>query len=48
MEIVLAIDRINHQSRQWMGKIGDVEVLRDDSGIRNLTLVEAVTKAMSP
>ena len=42
-EIVACIDWINHRGPQWMSEIGHVEVLCNDSGIHNLTIVEAVT-----
>ena len=32
-DIVAGIDRINHRGKQWMCKIGNVEVLCNDSGI---------------
>ena len=42
-EIVAGIDQINRRGRRWMSKIGDAEVLRNDSGIHNFTIVKAVT-----
>ena len=41
-KIVAGIDRINRHGKRWMSKIGDVEVLRDDSGIPNLTIVKVM------
>jgi hypothetical protein len=46
-EIIAAIDRINKQGRRWESKVGDVTVLRDDSGLPSLTIVNAVAK-MAP
>jgi hypothetical protein len=46
-EIVAAIDRINRRSQHWVIQIGDVEVLREDSGCQGITLVKTVAKVMS-
>jgi hypothetical protein len=46
-EIVAAIDWINKQGRQWESEVGDVTVLRDDSGLPSLTIVDTVAKMAS-
>ena len=43
-ELVEAINRINQRGRRWGNEIGDVLVLREDSGVHDLTLVDAVSK----
>jgi hypothetical protein len=43
-ELVEAIDRINRCGRRWRNEIGDMSVLRKDSGVHDLTLVNAVSK----
>jgi hypothetical protein len=46
-EIVSAIDRINRRGWQWVRQIGDVEVLQEDMGRHDITLVDAVTKVLA-
>jgi hypothetical protein len=46
-EIVAAIDQINRRGQRWVHQSRDVEVLREDSGCHDITLVEAVAKAMA-
>ncbi len=43
-ELVEAINCINRRGRRWGNEIGDVSVLREDSGVHNLMLVDAVSK----
>ena len=46
-EIVGAIDRINKRGRRWLSDIGSIDELRDETGRRDITLVEAVMKSMA-
>ena len=46
-EIVGAIDRINKRGRRWLSNIGSIDELRDETGRRDITLVEAVMKGLS-
>ena len=46
-EIVAAIDRINKRGQRWMSDIGSIDELREESGQNNITLVEAVIKALA-
>ena len=43
-ELVEAINCINRRGRCWGKEIGDVLVLHEDSGVHDLTLVDAVSK----
>jgi hypothetical protein len=43
-EIVAAIDQINKRGCHWASEVGDIGVLREDSGLHGITLVEAVLK----
>ena len=45
-EIVGTINRINKRGRRWLNDIGSIEELRDETGRRDITLVEAVLKGM--
>ncbi len=47
LEIVAAIDRINWCGQSWANPIGNVEALWEDSRHFDLTLVEAMSKAMA-
>jgi hypothetical protein len=46
-EIVGAIDRINKRGRRWLSNIGSIDELRDETGRRDITLIEAVMKGMA-
>ena len=46
-EIVGAIDRINKRGRRWLSTIGSIDALRDETGRRDITIVEAVMKSMA-
>ena len=43
-ELVDAINCINRRGQGWGNEIGDVSVLREDSGVHDLTLVDTVSK----
>jgi hypothetical protein len=46
-EIVAVIDRINKYGRRLMFDIGSIDKLREESGQNDITLVEAVIKALA-
>ncbi len=46
-EIVAAINRINKRGRRLASKVGNMSLLRDDSGLHDITLVDAVTRLIS-
>jgi hypothetical protein len=46
-EVVVAINRINKCRCRLASKVGDVSVLRDDSGLHDITLVDVVTRLIS-
>jgi hypothetical protein len=43
-EIVAAIDQINKRGCRWTSEVGDIGVLREDSGLHGITLMEAFLK----
>ena len=43
-ELVEAINRINRRGHRWGNEIGGVSVLREDSKVHDLMLVDAVSK----
>jgi hypothetical protein len=45
-EIVAAIDRINKRGWRWASDLGDVGVLREDSGFHGITVVDALLKLL--
>jgi hypothetical protein len=46
VEIMAAINRVNQQGWRWLSNMGDVTVMWEDSGLRNVMLIDAVMKLM--